>query len=903
MSKPAPWWCCVIYADPIATYRLQLRPGFGFDDAAEVVPYLAGLGVSHVYTSPYLQATAGSTHGYDIVDPTRVNEELGGAEALARFRSALRAHGLSEMIDVVPNHLAVEGGHNPWWWDVLENGPSSPYAEYFDVDWAASGDRWPDKLLLPVLGDHYGRVLEDGRLRMSYADGTFVLQYEDRSFPLDPSSTASVLTRAAEACRSSYLAFLGDGYARLARPRLEAPYWLDDRESTRSSAAQRARDESVLRDLLVDLYEGEPGVRAAVDAELDRVNREPDELDAIIERQHYRLAHWRMASRALDYRRFFDITGLAGVRTEEPHVFHSTHALPIRWVREGWVHGLRIDHPDGLREPTEYFRRLREVCPDAWIVAEKILEAGERLPDEWPIAGTTGYEFLNLVNGLLVDPRGEAGLTSTYVDLTGEAGDFAGLVCDCKRLILDQLLASEVNRLTDVFVQVCERHRRHRDYTRYELKEALIETATRFPVYRSYASASTGTTTAADEAHVTMAIRFARDARGDIDPDLLGLLERLLLLRIPGPWEAELAMRFQQLTGPAMAKGLEDTALYRYHRLTALNEVGGDPGCFGTTVPRFHDACVTAQRERPLALLASSTHDTKRSEDVRARLALLSEIPAEWDATVRSWYEHNAGHRCDDVPDRNAEYLFYQALVGAWPIESERITAYMEKAVREAKTHTSWTSPDAAYEQKLRDFATSVMADPSFCTLVETFVSGLLSAGRANSLAQTLIKLTAPGVPDIYQGTELWDLSLVDPDNRRPVDFALRAELLAEGERLSAEEVLVRMDEGLPKLWLIQRVLRLRRERPDCFSPAAGYLPLAAEGPCSDSVVAFVRGEEVATVVPRFQTSLGGRWRGTTLALPPGEWQDALTGAGVVSDTVGMDVLTARFPVALLVRR
>ena len=859
--------------------------------------------MSHVYTSPYLQATQGSTHGYDIVDPTRVNEELGGPDGLARFRRELRSQGLAEMIDIVPNHLAVEGGRNPWWWDVLENGPWSPYAAYFDIDWAAFGDRWPDKLLLPVLDDHYGTVLEDGRLQASYYEEAFVLRYEERLFPLDPASMASVLKRAAEASRSSLLGFLADGYAQLQRPPTHSPNRPQDRESARSGVARRARDKNVLADLLARLYDSEPSVRATLDAELDRINHEPDELDTIIEHQHYRLAHGRMASRALDYRRFFDISGLAGVRVEEPEVFYATHALPISWVREGWVHGLRVDHPDGLREPTEYFRRLREACPDSWIVAEKILEAGERMPDEWPIAGTTGYEFLNLVNGVFVDARGEVGLTSTYVDVTGQTVDFPHVVLECKHFVLDQLLASEVNRLTDIFVQVCEAHRRHRDYTRYELKEALIETAARLPVYRTYVSAAGGAATSADQANITAAIEVARAARSDIDPNLMDFLEKLLMLRFPGPREAELAMRFQQLTGPVMAKGLEDTALYRYHRLVTLNEVGGDPGRFGITLQQFHDACMVAQKERPLGLLASSTHDTKRSEDVRARLALLSEMPEAWDATVRRWVEHNAGHRRGNTPDRNTEYLFYQTLVGAWPIEPERATAYMEKAAREAKTHTSWTSPDAEYEQGLREFILAALGDEVFCDGVRTFVSGLVRAGRVSSLSQTLVKLTAPGVPDIYQGTEIWDLSLVDPDNRRPVDFALRRGLLREAERLSAEEVLARMDEGLPKLWLIHRVLRFRRSRPECFSASSSYRPLAARGARSRHVLAFMRGDETITVAPRLTLSMGDDWGDAVLGLPPGEWYEVLTGTHVGVEQVDLRQLTSRFPVALLARR
>jgi (1->4)-alpha-D-glucan 1-alpha-D-glucosylmutase len=869
-----------------------LRPGFGFAQAAELVSYLADLGISHLYASPYLQAVAGSTHGYDVVDPSRVNEELGGKAAHADLCRTLRATGLGQLIDIVPNHMAIAGRQNPWWWDVLENGPSSRYATYFDVDWEASEERWPNKVLLPVLGDHYGRILEDEKLQLSHEKGVFILRYEDHIFPVDPSSLVRLLGRAAESCGSELLAFLAESHARLPRPTVTA----------RQAVERRHRDKAVLLDLLTRLCQDDPEVNQAIDAEVARLNADPDVLDRLIDQQNYRLAFWRTASRDLGYRRFFDIKDLAGLRVEDMEVFRALHALPITWVQMGWVDGLRIDHPDGLRDPGEYFHRLREACPDAWIIAEKILEPEEKLPSEWPIAGTTGYDFLNLADGLFIDAQGEGPLTAFYEDFTGEETDFPIVVQTCKRLVLNELLGSELNRLASLFVDICERHRRHRDYTRYELREALLETAASFPVYRSYVSASTRVVSREDETYVSQAIESAMAERPDLDPNLFGFLKDLLLLRVGGPQEGELAMRFQQLTAPAMAKGVEDTALYRFHRLVALNEVGGDPGRFGIAPKKFHSTCSDALAEHPRSLLASTTHDTKRSKDVRARLALLSEIPEPWGHAVRKWADHNARHRRGEVPDRNTEYLFYQTLVGAWPIDLERMTAYMEKAVREAKVHTSWTKQDEAYERGLRDFIQGVMKDDVFRAHLEGFVGELVIPGRINSLAQTLIKLTAPGVPDIYQGSELWDLSLVDPDNRRPVDFSLRRRLLDELKGLSPEEILARSDEGLPKLWLIRQALHLRRRRPELFGPEGSYQPLSGRGPKADHLIAFVRGKGAISITPRLVMGLNGDWAGTALELPEGHWHNLLSGDKFAGGMVEIQEILTRFPVALLAR-
>ncbi len=830
--------------DPRATYRVQLHPDFGFDRAAGIVPYLRDLGISHVYTSPCLQAAEDSSHGYDMVDPTRVNGQLGGSRAHARWCGALEKAGMGQIIDVVPNHMAIAGGENPWWQDVLENGVSSRFASFFDVDWDSGGDRWPGKLLLPVLGDHYGRVLENGDLHVSFSDGVFSLHYFDHVFPL-----------------------------------AGTPRWLS------GPAGGSVEPEAVL---------------AA--GETARLNQDPDALDALMDRQHYRLAFWRMANTDLGYRRFFDISDLAGIRVEDRQVFDLVHALPVAWVRKGWVQGLRIDHPDGLRDPAAYLHRLQTACPGTWVVVEKILDAGETLPPDWPVAGTTGYDFLNLAGGLLVDPGAEAFFTRLYETFTGETTPFEALVQDCKRLVLNRLLASELKRLTRIFETICERHRCYRDFSRDQLYSALLETAVHFPVYRTYVSASPDRISQQDRNHIAAAIEGAVMAQPDQDPDLYSFLGQILALEIKGPLEQDLVMRFQQLTGPAMAKGFEDTALYRYHRLVCLNEVGGDPDRFGTVPRQFHSACLRAQERHPSGLLSSTTHDTKRSEDVRWRLALLSEIPERWSQTVTRWKQINACHRVSDVPDANTEYLLYQTLVGAWPIGRERITAYMKKAAREAKRHTSWINRNQAYESGLAGFIEAILDDPAFCTDLEAFVAELVHPGRINSLAQTLIKLTAPGVPDIYQGTELWDLSLVDPDNRRPVDFDRRRRMLNKLPRLSLEEILAEMDTGLPKLWVIRQALHLRRRHPEWFGPEAGYQALYATGAKADHLVAFSRSNAVITLAPRRVISLDNDWEDTALELPPGDWTNLLTGETRAGGRETLKDLLGRFPVGLLTK-
>jgi len=879
---------------PLSTYRVQLRSEFGFDDAAAIAGYLADLGVSHLYSSPYLQAAKGSTHGYDVIDPTRVNEELGGEEAHARLCRALGEKRLGQVLDIVPNHMAITERSNTWWWDVLENGPSSRYAAYFDVDWKAPQERLRDTVLLPILGDHYGRVLENGELELVRRGGRFEIHYHEHRMPVAPRSLDTLIAGASRRCNSPDLAFIADALGQL--PLSTA--------TDRESIARRHRDKEVLAGQLARLAGEKPEVERALDDAVAAVNADPDKLDELLQRQNYRLAFWRTAGQELDYRRFFDVHTLIGLRMEDERVFADTHALVLQWLRDGVLDGVRIDHPDGLRDPEEYLERLRDEAPEAWIVVEKILEPGEPLRESWPVEGTTGYDFLNRAGGLLVDPEGEEPLSDLYRELTGESAEWNDMVREKKLLVLGELLASDVNRLAEVFLQVCEHHRRYRDFTRFELRQAICEVVASFPVYRTYVRAEIGEVTDADRRYAGEAIEAAKARRPDLPTDLFDFFRELLLLEVPGGVggvEGELVMRFQQLTGPAMAKGVEDTAFYNFHRLVSLNEVGGSPGDFGLSVEEFHRSSAEAQRLWPRAQLATSTHDTKRSEDVRARISLLSEIPGRWGEVVRQWFERNARHRRGDLPDRNAEYLFYQTLVGAWPVSAGRLTAYMEKATREAKAHTSWTRNDAGYEEALRGFVEAVLGDADFIAGLEGFVAGLVGPGRINSLSQTLLKLTAPGVPDFYQGTELWDLSLVDPDNRRPVDYELRRRLLADLKRgMTPEEILARMDEGLPKLWLIHQGLQLRRRLPEAFR--RDYEPLRVSGPRADHAVAFLRGGAVVAVAPRLLLRLGGDWGETTLELPPGTWHDELTGEEVEGGPQPLAEILARFPVALLAR-
>jgi (1->4)-alpha-D-glucan 1-alpha-D-glucosylmutase len=778
---------------PVSTYRIQLTPDFGFDDAAAAVPYLADLGVTHLYCSPYLQAAPGSQHGYDVVDHSRVSSELGGLPAFERMVAACKQARLGIVLDVVPNHMAVSEpeSQNAAWWAVLRDGPLSPYADWFDIDWNSADN--PGKVLVPVLGGPLGEVVDELELLEDR------IRYYEHEVPIDPGTRV-------------------DG------------------------------------DVL-----------------------------ATLDRQHYRLCHWRVAVEELDYRRFFDVTTLAGVRVEDPHVFEATHRLILQQVRDGVLDGLRIDHPDGLADPQGYLRQLAEGTGHGWVVVEKILEPGEALPEQWLCAGTTGYDALNRVLGLFVDPAGEQPLTDLWIQQTGSRASYEQVVDTTKHLVLDQVLVAEVNRLTELGLRVCRTDPVLRDTTRRAFREGLVELLASFGVYRAYLP-PTGPADAQARAHLAEAVEQA-SVRVPRRAAEIALVARLALAEGPGgEAAAQFVTRFQQTCGPVMAKGVEDTAFYRYLRFAALNEVGGDPGRFGLPVQEFHEACRVQQADWPVSQTTLSTHDTKRSEDVRARLVLLAQCPREWGEAVVRWSALAARHRRPAGPDRATELLVWQSLLGAWPISADRAVAYVEKATREAKARTSWVDPVPEFDEAVQAFVRGVLGDPALTAELEAFCERLRPAWESTLLAQKLVQLTMPGVADTYQGTELPDLSLVDPDNRRPVDYEARRAGLAD------------LASAPPKLRLTATALRLRREHPEWFLAGATYEPLDA-GP---RAVAFCRSGEVVTVAPTRALLTERGWGEDAVTLPDGAWRDLL-GGGSYSGTVPLGTLLADGP-ALLVR-
>ena len=865
---------------PRATYRLQLHPGFAFADAIAAVPYLAQLGISHLYLSPVLQAAPGSTHGYDVVDPDRVNQALGGEDGFRALVAAAHAAGLGILLDIVPNHMSIAGTANRWWVDVLENGPASYYAHYFDVDWGGGDER----VLLPVLGERYGRALTSGGLQLARGAGVVEVRAGEHRFPLAPGSFGRIVRRAGERIGHAELQFLGDALAAL-------PTSADV-----AARRRRHRDKAVMLARLAEL--GEPVARA-LDDELAAINGDPIELDAILEAQNYRLAHWSVAGSQLSYRRFFDIASLVGICAELPDVFDAGHRRIFGWLADGAIDGLRIDHVDGLRDPAGSLRRLCEAWPEPegppWIVVEKILAPGEQLPASWPVAGTTGYDVADRLAGLLVDPDGERALTEAFIAYTGLVWDPAGESRRARLEVTSDALHSELARLTELAVRACSASPACRDYTRAEIETALAELLAGYPVYRTYLGGDADDP--ADRARIAEAARTALAARPDLDRDLVGFLEAALAFELPTAEATELARAAQQVTGPVVAKGDEDTLQYREVRLLARCEVGADLARFAIAPDDAHAGFAAG---RPRALLATSTHDTKRGEDVRARIAVLSELPGDWRTAVERWRARADPGWGDAPPDRTFEYTMWQTLVGAWPLPEDRAQRFAEKATREARLRTSWRRPDAAYEAARTRWLAAVYADAGLVADIAAFAARLQPHGDRNSLAQLLIKLTAPGVPDLYQGSELRDDSLVDPDNRRPVDLARRARWLAELAAVGDAGVARLGGElGAIKLWTIRRVLALRAQHPELFS--APYRALAASGPHARRVFAFARGEDLITVVPRLGVAADA-WRDTTLALGGGRWREVLTGEVVDGRAQPVWGLWRTVPIALLVR-
>lgn len=877
---------------PTSTYRLQLHANFTFDDAAVVAEYLARLGISHVYCSPYLQAAPGSMHGYDVINHQQVSEELGGEAGHQRFCSRLGSLRLGQVLDVVPNHMAIGPGNRNWW-DVLENGRSSRFATWFDIDWHSSETRLQNKVLIPVLGDQYGRVLAAGQIQIDRDDGLLCIRYAEHRYPVAPRSLPLILERATKYVSSPTLSFLADSLARLPVPE----------PTDAEGILSRHRDKDVIFGLLQRFCEEHPKAAKSIDEAVRDLNADHDALDELLNLQHYRLAYWRTADQELGYRRFFDVNSLIGLRMEREHVFNATHKRVLEWLGDGILDGVRVDHPDGLRDPVQYFGRLRQHAPGSWIIGEKILEPGEFLRENWPIEGTSGYDFLNVCNSWLVHAEGLDDISQTYRDFTKELSDFEAMAHEKKISVEREALGSDVNRLASLFVEICENNRDRRDYTRAEIRRAIREVASCFGVYRTYVVPDRDEVDDEDRCEVSGAVERAKANRTDIDSGLFEFLGDVLTLRARGPLEAEFVYRFQQFTSPVMAKGVEDTAIYCYNRLVSLNEVGSAPGRRPVTSDEFHAYCGKMQDTHPLTMTTLSTHDTKRSDDVRARLAVLTEIPAQWRAFLRRWSHYNAQFKLNKLPDRNTEYLLYQTMIGAWPIAADRLSAYMEKAVREAKQQTSWTQQNAEFEEALKRFIDRLYESADFLKAVEDLVDRIIAAGRVNSLAQTLLKCTAPGIPDTYQGGDLWDLHLVDPDNRGAVDYTMRSALLGELESgIPIEAIVQRMDSGLPKLWVLYCALNLRKRKPEWFGSRASYTPLVIEGKKADHCAGYLRADAVAAIVPRWHLKLGGKWSGTTVELPAAQWRNQLTGEVLAGGRIALHTVLQRFPVALLTR-
>ena len=985
---------------PSTTYRVQFGQDFTFSDAEALVPYLHRLGISDLYASPILRAVPGSTHGYDVCDPGELNPELGTRADFERLSATLKAHGMGLLLDIVPNHMGIAGNCNDWWTDVLENGQASRYAPYFDIDWTPVKPELAGKVLLPVLEDQYGNVLDSGKLAIVYVDGRFELHYGESRLPVAPGTYAAILVPALE----GLIARLGAQHDDVLELQsiVTSIGHLPRRDSVEPAAREeRHREKEVIKRRVAALYGASLAFQTALEDAIQSLNGLPgdprsfDPLDALIREQPYRLAFWRVAGEEINYRRFFDVNTMAAIHNELPEVFHATHDLVLELVGAGHVTSLRVDHPDGLWNPPGYFRMLQtqalaarlagarseqageasgdarellEARVDAWldaqptdvepplyVVAEKILSETEPLPRGWAVSGTTGYDFMNQVNGVFVDQRNEQTFNRLYAGFIGADLNFQDLTYNSKRMIMRESLAGEINSLAHQLERLAEANRHYRDFTLNGLLQTIREFIACLGIYRTYITGPDAVSTR-DQSFVEAAIREARGRNVWLSQSIFYFLRDCLLLRnyteFDEPGRERLlhwVMRFQQVTGPVMAKSVEDTVFYVYNRLTSLNEVGGQPTTFGLSPDEFHRQNAQRRRSWPYALTSSSTHDTKRSEDVRARLNVLSELPDEWAEALALWSVQNARHKAQledgPAPNANDEYLLYQSLLGAWPLDPadlasaearetfrQRIQAYMAKATKEGKVRTSWMNPNAEYDEAVSLFIARILDTDESGAFLEAFTAfqqRITFFGKLNSLSQTLLKLVSPGVPDTYRGTESWDFSLVDPDNRRPVDYERLSRQLEALDAAAATnraalvgELAEQMNDGRVKLYLTRCALAFRTRHAALFSEG-DYQPLAATGSRADYVCAFARtagGETAIVVTPRLVAGLtdgverlpvGAEvWGDTWLPLPDARAGDrlrnVLTGEDVAvtarAGAVGVslaDVLS-RFPVALL---
>ncbi len=923
---------------PRSTYRLQFHAGFTFDDARAIIDYLSALGISDVYASPYFQSAPESTHGYDVSDHNRLNPLIGDEASFQAYCSALKEHQMGQILDFVPNHMGIGGPLNAWWMDVLEDGRISPYARYFDIDWRPINIVLSDRILLPILGDRYGKVLEEGGFKLLFEAGGFFLSYAETRLPISPATYPKVLRsshehldfsarQALDACAREFTALPSDQSR--AEAKVAAKLHLRD-------LAERNELVAKAIDLALRSMEGEPGNPSSFDA-----------LHELLDEQVYRLSYWRTAAEEINYRRFFDINHLAAIRVEIPEVFEAAHQLVFKLLASGEVTGLRIDHVDGLWDPRGYLHRLQErytqlrALPEngnaLYLVVEKILDlTKESLPVNWPVHGTTGYDFANQIVQIFTNPSAERRMTKIFESFTGLHENFVDLAYEKKLLTMQFSLSSEIAALGRALDELSEMYRLYRDFTTNMLTSAVREVLACFPVYRTYTTEE-GVVSDEDERVILRAILAARRRNPSIEKPVLDFLRGILLLRLPEHLTEQqraahirFVMKFQQCSGPIMAKGVEDTAFYVYNRLVALNEVGGKPEQFGIDAAEFHALNQTRAKHWPHTLLATSTHDTKRSEDVRLRIVALSEVPQLWSKAIRRWSKLNKKYRVevDDqrAPSSNEEYLIYQTLLGTWPLNNfqdderleyvGRIQQYMVKAIKEAKVNSSWIEPNEAWEQATTSFIEKILDEESngrFCRDLAEMAQLIAQLGAINSLAQTVIKCTAPGVPDFYQGTEIWDFSLVDPDNRRKVDYSARRRLLASLRHAHPRELLEDWQSGRIKLFVIQRLLAFRAENQALFLKGS-YQEVPIAGEHSNCLIAFERrfnSQRLLVIVPRLTYLVGpwptgDVWKASVLtgAMPreTQEWHDVLLQRGPIAlgDRVSLSTLLSDLPFAVL---
>jgi (1->4)-alpha-D-glucan 1-alpha-D-glucosylmutase len=959
---------------PLATYRLQLGPDLNLEKVRSLLPYLQQLGISDLYLSPLFRSRVESSHGYDVVDHGTIDPAIGNLDDFERLAEAVRAAGMGILLDVVPNHMGINDPGNLWWLDVLENGEGSYFADFFDIDWRPAASALQDKVLLPFLGEPFGSVLENGQLQVVYSNSRLQLQYCERRLPLAPSTWPIVLDIAAaqrEAQPTDGDPNSFSDWAELQSIITQLRNLPPGSRRDHESMEERYREQLVVRRRLTQLLDSSPAVKAALNAALVQINGEKgsarsfDTLEKLLEQQWYRLAYWRVAADEINYRRFFDINDLAAIRVEDPRVFEAVHRLVRRLIGAGWVTGLRIDHPDGLRDPLAYFKNLHALyrsqqpvedneASEIYVVAEKILSGDEPLSTDWPVAGTTGYDWMNAIGRLQVNADGLTALREFYDRYTGNTAKPADVIYESKRAVLFSSMSSELQMLGASLYRIAQSHRASRDFTRPVLQRALREVIASMTVYRTYVRGDSWDVSESDYRTVTFAVRMAKRRNRSLPVAVFDFISSVLLLEHPPTVSDEqaadrraFALKLQQVTGPVAAKGVEDTAFYRYYPLASLNEVGGELDAKPLALDEFHRLMRHRNETWSHSMSGTATHDTKRGEDLRARLHVLSECPDEWIDAIGRWKTLNEPFirelDGDPVPDANEQYLLYQTLVGTWPADGwdaqprepyrDRIIQYMHKALREAKIHTSWMNPSESYEAAVGDFITDLLGDggDDFQKDISEFAAMISDSGFVNSLAQVLLKITLPGVPDFYQGTELWDFNLVDPDNRRPVDFDLRRRSLERLQRDFAdnpEEFFEALTQRWPsadvKLWITTRALAFRRERPDLFT-FGECIPLTVTGQAADHILAFARRCEdqwAIVVVPRQiyrlqleqnrQREHGApriNWQDTRLVLPPDAptaWRCEIsnqTSEAIVADTESVLNLSDAFnelPISLL---